>query len=252
MSVSGKVIIVTGAASGIGRALAQGFCHDGAHVMGFDVNQAALAETKTACGERMQAMTGDVCLAADVDRLVKDTLALWGRIDVLFNNAGISDRGPFLSIPFEQWAQVLQVNLTGAALCLHRVLPVMIAQKHGRAINVVSRGAEATASRNSAYSASKAGLVSLTKNVAAGIDRQQYPDVLINGLIPGITRTAIWGNAIATGALLATTAQQMQEPEVVYPYAKSLVELPAGGTSGRIFFNGQDYPIFSRFNTAPQ
>ena len=104
------------------------------------------------------------------------------------------------------------------------------------------------ASRNSAYSASKAGLVSLTKNIASTIDRQQYPDVLINGLIPGITRTAIWGNAIAVAAMPEATAQQMQEPEAVYPHARHLVEIPPGGPTGRIFFNGQDYPIFSRFN----
>ncbi len=251
MSIAGKVIIVTGAGSGIGRAAAQGFYGDNARVVGFDINQAVLEETKTMCGLKMLTLTGDVCSETDVEKLVMMTLERFGRIDVLFNNAGISDRGAFMDITFERWLNVIRVNLIGAALCLHKILPVMMKQGYGRVINVVSRGAESVASRSTAYSASKAGLVSLTKNVANLIDRQQFPDVLINGLIPGITRTAIWGNAIETGALPATTLQQMQEPEVVYPHAKYLVELPAGGPTGRIFFNSQDYPIFSRFNVLP-
>jgi NAD(P)-dependent dehydrogenase (short-subunit alcohol dehydrogenase family) len=243
MSIAGKVIIITGAASGIGRALATGFYHDGARVIGFDVDQAGLIETKAECGILMLTVTGDVCAEKDVDRLVAVTMERFGHIDVLVNNAGISDRARFPEIRFEQWARVIQVNLMGAALCLHRILPFMLEKGHGRVINVVSRGAESTASQNTAYSASKAGLVSLTKNVAANIDRQQYPDVLVNGLIPGPTRTAIWGDEIPEDRI-----QAMQAPEVVYPHAKYLAELPAGGPTGRIFFNSQDYPIFARFN----
>lgn len=243
MSIAGKVVVITGAASGIGRALATGTYHDGARVVGFDINQASLEQTKSECGINMLTFTGDVCSEKDVDRLVDLALDRFGRIDVLFNNAGISDRGPFPEVPFEQWAQVIRVNLIGAALCIHRILPLMLEKKHGRIINVVSRGAEATMSRNSAYSASKAGLVSLTKNTANGIDRQQYPDVLVNGLIPGITLTNIWGEQVPE-----ERKRDMQPPEAVYPHAKHLVELPAGGPTGRIFFNSQDYPIFARFN----
>jgi len=248
MSIEGKVVIVTGAGSGIGRAVAQGFYTDRASVIGLDVNRAGIEETKTLCGLKMLTLSGDVRAEDDVSKLVEITLERFGRIDVLFNNAGISDGGAFTEIPFQQWLNVIQVNLIGAALCMHHVLPVMLKQKYGRIINVVSRGAESVSTRASAYSASKAGLVSLTKTIASIIDRQQYPDVLINGLIPGMTRTAIWDRAIELGALPATTLQQLQEPEVVYPYARNLVELPPGGPTGRIFFNSQDYPVFSRFN----
>lgn len=248
MSIAGKVIIITGAASGIGRALALGFSSDGATVIGSDVNGSGLQETGLLSGRKTLSLPADVTREADVERLVKTAMERFGRIDVLINNAGISDRRAFAEIAFEQWAKVVQVNLIGAALCLHRVLPVMLAQKSGRIINVVSRGAEAVASRNTAYSASKAGLVSLTKTVASSIDRQQYPDVLINALIPGITRTAIWGSAMEAGTLTQEMMRQMQPPEAVYPHAKFAVDLPAGGPNGRIFFNSQDYPIFSRFN----
>ncbi len=248
MSIAGKVIIITGGASGIGRALAEGFSGDGANIVGFDTNAEGLLETAKLCGSKMLPVTGDVRSAEDVDGLVAATLMKYGRIDVLANNAGVSDAGVFTNIAFDRWVRVIEINLIGAALCLHRVLPVMLKQGYGRVINVVSRGAESVASRNSAYSASKAGLVSLTKTVANCIDRQQYPDVLINGIVPGVTRTAIWGEGIKTGAIPQHTLSQMQEPSVVYPHAKFMVELPSGGPSGRIFFNSQDYPIFSRFN----
>jgi len=243
MNISGKVIVITGAGSGIGQALSNGFYRDGAQVVGFDISQTGLAETKTQCGVRMLTVAGDVTLEKDVDRLVAVTMEQFGRIDVLVNNAGISDRERFPDIRFEQWARVIQVDLIGAALCLHRILPLMLEKRCGRVINVVSRAAESTATPNIAYAASKAGLVSFTKNVAAGIDKQQYPDVLVNGFIPGPTRTAIWGDAVPEDR-----RQAMQSPEVVYPHAKYLVELPAGGPTGRIFFNSQDYPVFARFN----
>jgi 3-oxoacyl-[acyl-carrier protein] reductase len=243
MSVAGKIIVITGAARGIGQALSIDFSKDGARVIGFDISQAGLAETKAQCGINMLTVAGDVTVEKDVDRLVAVTMERFGRIDVLVNNAGISDRARFPEIRFEEWARVIQVNLIGAALCLHRVLPFMLEKRTGRVINMVSRGAESTATANTAYSASKAGLVSLTKNVAASIDKRQYPDVLVNGLIPGPTRTAIWGDDIPE-----ERKQAMQLPEVVYPHAKYLAELPAGGPTGRIFFNSQDYPIFARFN----
>jgi NAD(P)-dependent dehydrogenase (short-subunit alcohol dehydrogenase family) len=248
MSVTGKVTIITGAASGIGRAVAEGFAKDGASIIGFDINREGLEETARLCGSKMLSASGDVRLPGDVDRLVAETLGHYGRIDVLFNNAGISDTGFFADLPFARWLKVIEINLIGAAYCMHCILPVMFRQKYGRIINVVSRGAESVTSRNTGYAASKAGLVSLTKNVANCIDRKQYPDVLINGLVPGITRTAIWGAALQTGAIAQRTMSQMQEPEAVYPHAKFLVELPSGGPSGRIFFHSEDYPIFSRFN----
>jgi NAD(P)-dependent dehydrogenase (short-subunit alcohol dehydrogenase family) len=159
MSVASKVVVVTGAASGIGRAVALGFDGDGARVVGFDVNQAGLEETARMCEERMLSVVGDVCSEADIDRLVAVALERYSRIDVLFNNAGISDGGVFPEIAFERWSKTIQINLIGAALCIHRVLPLMLKQGYGRIINVASRAAQSTATRGSAYAASKAGLI---------------------------------------------------------------------------------------------
>jgi len=252
MSIERKVILITGAATGIGRALATGFTRDGADVIGFDINQDGLLETEQFCNNRLIALTGDVTSEADVDRLVATCIEKFRRIDVLFNNAGIPDQGMLLDRPFRDWARVIEVNLTGVALCTHRVLPGMLERGYGRIINVVSRAAESAGTRLSAYASSKAGVITFTKAIANGIDREQYPDVLVNAMIPGITRTPIWNRALETGIRSEELLKSMQEPEVVYPHARFIMELPSGGPSGRVFFNSEDYPIYQHFNEERQ
>jgi NAD(P)-dependent dehydrogenase (short-subunit alcohol dehydrogenase family) len=249
MTIQGKVVLITGAASGIGRALAVGFTKDGARVVAFDIDEAGIKVTAQACSGQLMAMVGDVTLEADVDRLVISAIEQFGRIDVLFNNAGISEgAGYFQEVSFKNWARVIQVNLIGVALCTHRILPGMLERGYGRIINVVSRAAESVSGRISAYAASKAGLISFTKALANGIDREIYPDVSVNAMIPGMTRTAIWGQNLTSGALSDELLRNFQEPEAVYPHARFIAELPSGGPNGRIFWNSKDYAVYQHFN----
>jgi len=248
MTIQGKIVVITGAASGIGRALSVGFCRDGARTVGLDVNQEGLAETSQECGGQFLGVAGDTSSEADVDRLVATVMAGFGRIDVLFNNAGISDRGVLHECPFADWSRVIQVNLVGVALCTHRVLPIMLRQGYGRIINVVSRAAESRAAWNTAYAASKAGAVTFTKVLAGALVRDGHGGVLINAMIPGPTRTPIWGEALSEGFMREEVVSQMQGAEAVYPHARFLAELPEGGPTGRVFWNSQEYPIYQHFN----
>jgi len=249
MTIKGKVVLITGAGSGIGRALAIGFTKDGAQVVAFDINEEGLKETEQACTNRLMTVVGDVISEVDVDRLVATAMEQFGRIDVLFNNAGINEGASlFHELPFENWLRVIEVNLVGVALCTHRVLPGMLERGHGRIINVVSRAAESPGARVSAYAASKAGVITFTKALTNSIDREQYPDVLVNGMIPGITRTAIWGRALESGMLSDEFLENFQEPEAVYPHARFIAELPSGGPNGRIFWNSKDYAVYQNFN----
>jgi NAD(P)-dependent dehydrogenase (short-subunit alcohol dehydrogenase family) len=248
MSMEGKVVIVTGAGSGIGRALAIGFAKDDANVVGFDINGAGLDETGRAYDGRIETIQGDVSSEEDVDRLVAVIREQIGRIDVLFNNAAISDRSPMTELPFEAWARVIQVNLIGVALCTHRILPIMLRQGYGRIINVVSRNAESHASRRTAYCSSKAGVVTLTKNLAGALKQDGYTNVLVNSMIPGPTRTPIWGSALIDGTIPEELTKQLQDADAVYPHARFLVELPPGGPSGRVFWNSEEYRIYEHFN----
>ena len=249
MAVEGKVVVVTGAAGGIGRALAIAFDKDGAHVAGFDVNNEGLQETAAACDNRMLAVVGDVAAEPDVDRLVSGAIERFDRIDIPINNAGIADGGGLMfEEAFEKWRRVIEINLMGVGLCTHRILPGMLERGYGRIINVASRGAQSTASRASGYACSKAAVVSFTKNIANTIDREKYPDVLVNAIIPGITKTDIWRGALELGYIDEDFLARFQEPEAVYPHTRFIVDLPPDGPSGRTFFYGEDYPIFSRFN----
>ena len=243
MTVSERVVVITGAGSGIGQALAVGFASDGAWVVGFGRRQTALAATAEKCSGRMIAVAGDVTSQEDVDRLVTASMDRFGRIDVLVNNAGISNTGSnLIERPFEDWARVIEVNLIGLALCTHRVLPQMLERGYGRIINVASRAAESAGAGRSAYAASKAGVISFTKAVAREIDRDHYPDILVNAIIPGQTATEMSAGTRASSG--GRVSEQWQEPEVVYPHTRFVVELPAGGPAGRVFFNSEDYAVY--------
>jgi len=249
MNVEGKVAIVTGAGSGIGRALAAGFAGDGAHVLGFDVNREGLAETARNCADRFVGVQGDVSSEKDVDRLVAATMERFDRIDILFNNAGINIPDPLRSdAPFQNWKRVIDVNLIGVALCTHRILPIMVSQGYGRIINVISRAAEARTIGNTAYAASKAGVTTLTRTLVNGLRQAGHKDILINSMIPGPTRTPIWGQTLTNGSLPEQLLNQMQDVDLVYPHARFLVELPSGGPNGRVFWNSREYPIYEHFN----
>jgi 2-hydroxycyclohexanecarboxyl-CoA dehydrogenase len=252
MTIEGKVILITGAGSGIGRALAVGFTGDYAHVIGFDVDPAGLTGTAQACTDRFMPVEGDVTLESDVDHLVTASMERFGHIDALFNNAATGDGAAlFQEVSFEKWARTIQVNLIGVALCTHRVLPIMLQQGYGRIINVASRAAEvASRGRLSAYGSSKAGVITFTKKVAGGIDRELYPDVLINTMIPALIKTPGWDGFVGPGGLIsrAEFEKRGQAPETMYPHARLIVELPAGGPNGRAFFEGQDYPVYQHFN----
>ncbi len=235
MSIGGRVVVVTGAGSGIGRVLADRFASDEARVIGVDVAEQGLATLS----DVIDATVADVTSDADVARVIATILERHGRIDAWFNNAGIVDRGPFLDEPFEAWQRVIDVNLVGLARCAHAVLPVMVEQGYGRLINTVSRAAESTAGAASAYAASKAAAVSLTRSLAMTAG-QSDADVLVNAIIPGPTNTAIWRR----------NRPELQEPEVVYPHALRLATLPEGGPNGLVFWNSEPYPIFRAFTEA--
>jgi 3-oxoacyl-[acyl-carrier protein] reductase len=244
MNLHGKVVLVTGASRGIGRALARGFAADGADVVAFARSEQELHETIASAPERFLAVVGDVTSKADVDKLVATAQHHFGRIDVLINNAGLANKGALLARPFADWADVIRVNLIGLTLCTHRVLPGMLACGYGRVINLASRLAESPLPGTSAYAASKAGVVSLTRALAVEVGPPHHPDILINALIPGETNTAMYRQ-------IGLDESGIKEPEAVYPHTRFLVTLPAGGPHGRVFWNSTEYKMYTQFNNPP-
>ena len=192
MSLEGKNAVVTGAASGIGRACALRLAQDGANVAILDKNEAGLAETT-----RLIEQEGQRCIAATVDLLdreaikaafetVRDAL---GFIEILHNNAGGSARGrlsPFAKASPEQWDEVVTLNLRAAADCTREVVGEMIEKRRGRIINTSSEQAFRGGPGFTDYSAAKAGLLGFTRSLANELGRY---GITVNAVCPGITRT---------------------------------------------------------------
>ena len=156
-----------------------------------------------------------------------------GRLDVLFNNAGLGLQCDLLYHKPDQFEEVIRVNLLGPVYGMRYAIPVMQGQNFGRIINLVSRVPEFGAAGMSAYGSSKAALWAATRHVANEV---KDVDILINGLIPGPTKSGMMPKG--------------QDPSKVYPTARMLATLPAGGPSGKVFWNEKTYPMFDTENEA--
>jgi NAD(P)-dependent dehydrogenase (short-subunit alcohol dehydrogenase family) len=240
-NLSDRVVVITGGSRGIGQALAWGFASDGAKVAIFGRNHQDLEETASANPEQIECIAGDITNESDVDRLMKTTIDRFGPIDILINNAGIINKGSLLERPFEDWQAVIEVNVIGLAMCTYKVLPGMIDRGYGRIINLASRAAEQCFATWTAYSSSKAAVASFTKSIAAEVGPPEHPDILINALIPGPTST----NMLQESGLDPSMGQ---DPKVVYPHTKFVVDLPPNGPHGKIFWNSKEYEIYTEFN----
>jgi 3-oxoacyl-[acyl-carrier protein] reductase len=193
IDLSGKVAVVTGGAQGIGRAVVERFIASGAAVAIWD-RDAALAQSTAkelgARGSKVGVVTVDVTKLADVERARDETLAAMGRIDILVNNAGIA--GPNVKTweyAPEAWSEVMRVNLDSQFYCCRAIVPGMIAQNYGRIVNVASIAGKEGNPNAPAYSASKAGVIALTKSL--GKELATY-DIAVNCVTPAAAKTAIF------------------------------------------------------------
>jgi 3-oxoacyl-[acyl-carrier protein] reductase len=188
---AGKVAIVTGAAAGIGLAIAERLASDGAAVVLADVDldgaEAACAKI-AARGCRALAQRTDVSDAEDVAALVARTLEKLGRLDVLVSNAGIGGTHAFLDEPLEHWNRVLAVNLTGVFLCGQAAARAMVKQGSGRIVNVASISGVRAGSGRTAYGTAKAGVIQLTRQMALELGPL---GINVNAVAPGPVETAL-------------------------------------------------------------
>lgn len=206
IDLSGRFAVVTGGAQGIGRAIVERFVTSGAAVAIWDRDVALAREVAAELGVRgrVRAVEADVTKLAAVEHARDETLATFGRIDILVNNAGIAGPNkPTWEYPPEAWSQVMTVNLDSQFYCCRAVVPGMIAQNYGRIVNIASVAGKEGNPNAPAYSASKAGVIALTKSL--GKELANY-DIAVNCITPAAARTAIF--------------EQMTEQHIAYMLSK--------------------------------
>ncbi|WP_051062637.1 SDR family NAD(P)-dependent oxidoreductase [Ilumatobacter nonamiensis] len=245
-SIAGRVAIVTGAASGMGRATACLFADEGARVVVADLGaervDAVVEEIRTTYGSTAAlGVVTDVSDPGQLERLVASTLEWAGRLDIVVNNAGVSTiNSPFQDADdFESsWAQTVEVNLTAHARLVRLALPHLIESGEGRIVNIASTEALVSTAGLTAYAATKAGVIGLTQSLAVELGRH---GVTVNAICPGPIDTAMTAaiddESKATYARRRVPLRRYGQPEEVAQMTLNLC-LPASS-----FVNGVHIPV---------
>lgn len=239
--LANQVAFITGAGSGIGRAMADAFAANGTHLALLDVNVESLERARAELHRTFPQIEVECLVASIVDETAVEAAtaavhARFGRIDILLNNAGISANRPTLELPAQQWRHAIDVNLNGVFFCAQAVARHMVAQGSGVILNTASMYGTVAAPERAAYCASKAAVVMLTKVLAV----EWAPKGLrVNALAPGYVQTALVQELVSTGRMdLAalkkrTPAGRLGEPHEIATLALFLASEHAA------FINGQ-------------
>lgn len=238
--LKGKRTIVTGAASGIGKAIAKRFVEEGAKVLVLDVNPDAAEQTAKELGSNAMAMPVDVTSASQVEAAVKKANDQWGGIDVIVNNAGVGVAAKTAETTEDDWQRIIDVCMKGTFLGMKYAIPVMQKQKSGSIINMSSVAALVGVGDRAAYCAAKGGVMALTR--AAAVDHAGE-GIRVNCIAPGTVDTP-WVQRITQGyddpeaARTAMKARQphgrLVAPEEVAAMAVYLASDEAGSTNGAV------------------
>lgn len=236
-----KVVLVTGAGSGIGKAIAQRFAAEGAKVMLADLHQEnmeAVARAITDKGGSASCFAVDIAKASDAEQLFKQTLNKFGGLDILVNNAGVMDNfTPVAELSDELWNKVIGTNLNGPFFACRSALKFFLQKGGGRIINIASIGGFCGGRAGAAYTASKHGLIGLTRNIG-----YQYAgkNIQCNAIAPGGVSTNIlqgmepepfgYGRMNAGTGNLPDSAQ----PEAIAELALYLATEPSGFINGAV------------------
>jgi glucose 1-dehydrogenase len=243
MLLKSKVAIVTGAATGIGNAIANAFAKEGAAVVIDYVGHPELADASVQsiqkAGGKALAVAADISNPEQVDSLIQKTVATFGRLDILVNNAGIEFKHPFVEFPFDLWQKVIAVDLTGPFLCAKAAANEMIRQSGGgRIINISSIHEDLPMPTNAPYCAAKGGLRMLMRTIAVELAPHK---ITVNNIAPGAIYTPIDKDVQSDPKLEAQLMAEIPlgrwgKPEEVAALAVFLASEAAAYCTGGTFF----------------
>jgi NAD(P)-dependent dehydrogenase (short-subunit alcohol dehydrogenase family) len=190
IDLNGRCAIVTGGAQGFGSAIAERFVASGARVAIWDNDQPLAEKAAREIGDAVTAFKVDVTDLAAVEKARDETLRALGKIDIFVNNAGIAGVNKTVwETDFDEWRKVLRINLDGPFICCKAIVPTMIRQNYGRIVNIASIAGKEGNPNAAHYSASKAGLIALTKSL--GKELAKY-NIMVNAVTPAAAKTAIF------------------------------------------------------------
>lgn len=238
MHLEDQTAIVTGGAQGLGRAIGRALCEAGAQVVLADIEAEAADRTARSLrddGLAAYATEVDVVSSDSVDRLVSSTAERYGGIDILVNSAGTAAPAPFVELSERDWNRVLATNLTGPFLCGQRVARQMLSRGRGRIVNIASVVAELAHPTQAANCASKAGLLLLTRVMAAELGNF---GITVNAVSPGTVETERWHQLrienprFTEGRLEASPTGRLVQPHEVAAAVVFLCGADAAGING--------------------
>ncbi|MGH7301919.1 MAG: 3-oxoacyl-ACP reductase FabG [Candidatus Rokuibacteriota bacterium] len=238
MRLGDKVALITGAAGGIGAATARRFAREGAHVAVNDARAEGLGTVAgeiRAAGVKALVLPGDVTKKAECDRMVQEVTRVFGRLDILINNAGINRDAMAAKMTEEQWDAVLSVNLKGTFLCAQAALPGMRERAWGRVVNTSSIGSLGNIGQSN-YAASKAGVIGLTKTLA--LEYAKY-GVTVNAVAPGPVMTAMLAgvpDAIRERIIAQVPVGRIASPDEIASVHVFLASDEAAFITGQVIF----------------
>ncbi|MDI2029572.1 3-oxoacyl-ACP reductase family protein [Saccharopolyspora sp. TS4A08] len=186
-----QIAVVTGAGRGIGRAIAEKLAEEGATVVVSDIDESTATSTAAAIGGKAIGLRADVTSKESVEAVVGEVRNLFGRIDVLVNNAGWDKAGPFIDSDEADWERVVAINLFGMLHATKAVLPLMVEQGRGAIVNLGSDAGRVGSSGEAVYSAAKGGVIAFTKTIAREVARNQ---INVNCVCPGPTDTELFAS----------------------------------------------------------
>jgi NAD(P)-dependent dehydrogenase (short-subunit alcohol dehydrogenase family) len=248
MQLQGKVAVVTGAARGIGRAIAERYGREGARVVIADLNEAGAREVATAVGNGALGLRLDVTAQDSIDALVARVVAECGGVDILVNNAGLFDLAPIVEITRESYRRVYAVNVEGLLFTMQAVARQMIVQgRGGKIINFASQAGRRGEALVAVYCSSKAAVISLTQS--AGLDLIKHR-INVNAIAPGVVDNEHWEHVDAMFARYENLAPGEKKRAVgaAVPFGRMARPEEIGGLATFLASADADYIVAQCYN----